>query len=191
MSLTNITLPGSVIADLYQQTLVQDETWTPSQTAEPDPIAAAVQTVAEQHIPEPVKPPAVKPAPAEKPAEKTPAAQPASYKALGNNKRNISVIVHFPSEVFVPEAELQFLTKMLGACKLNLADVAIVNHATSAVEIEQLKTQLQPRYVLLFGVEPTEILLPINSPSFKEQPYAGTTYLFSPGLSQLNQETDA
>jgi hypothetical protein len=92
--------------------------------------------------------------------------------------------------VFVPESDLQFLTKMLSACKLNLADVAIVNHATSEVAIDQLKEQLRPLHVLLFGVEPTTIRLPISFPAFKEQAYAGTTYLFAPGLAQLNQETE-
>jgi len=79
---------------------------------------------------------------------------------------------------------------MLDACKLNMADVAIVNHATAAVHIDRLKIQLQPKFLLLFGVEPDIIHLPINFPSFKEQPYAGTTYLFTPALSELNGETD-
>jgi hypothetical protein len=113
-----------------------------------------------------------------------------AYKILGNNKQQITVVVNCPNDVFVPEAELQFLTKMLGACKLNMADVAIVNHATAAVAIDRLKQQLQPRFVLLLGVEPATIQLPISFPTFKEQAYAGTTYLFTPALGQLNQETD-
>jgi hypothetical protein len=92
--------------------------------------------------------------------------------------------------VFVPEADLQFLTKMLGACKLNMADVAIINHATAPVAIDQLKVQLQPKSLLLFGVEPADIQLPISFPPFKEQAYAGTTYLFTPSLTALNQETE-
>jgi hypothetical protein len=112
------------------------------------------------------------------------------YKILGNNKKQITVVVNCPNDVFVPEADLQFLTKMLGACKLNMADVAIVNHAVAAVHIDRLKVQLQPKFLLLFGVEPDQIHLPINFPSFKEQPYAGTTYVFTPGLDKLNLETD-
>ena len=71
-----------------------------------------------------------------------------------------------------------------------MADVAIVNHAVVPVVIEPLKQQLQPKYVLLFGVEPGVIQLPISFPAFKEQPYAGSTYLFTPSLNQLNQEND-
>jgi len=196
MSLTNIKLPGIVIADLYRNTLIQPsaadfdglpeampETYLPLQEAkavepEPQPVTAA-KPVAKTPDPEPV-------------IEKTPPKQAdlPPYKILGNNKKQIVVVVNCPGDVFVPEGDLQFLTKMLDACKLNMADVAIVNHATAAVQIDRLKIQLQPKFLLLFGVEPDIIQLPINFPSFKEQPYAGTTYLFTPALSDLNQETD-
>jgi hypothetical protein len=186
MSLSNIKLPGFVIADLYRTSLIQPaaaDGYVPRQeiqeAAEPEPVRVATQPVARTPQPEPV----IETAPA-KPADLTP------YKILGNNKKQITVVVNCPQDVFVAEGDLAFLTKMLDACKLNMADVAIVNHATAAVNIEKVKTQLQPKYVLLFGVEPDVIHLPINFPSFKEQPYAGTTYLFTPALSQLNQDTD-
>ncbi|WP_205513134.1 hypothetical protein [Longitalea arenae] len=188
MSLTNIKLPGFVIADLYRNSLIAPEGYTAGSeagaaaVAEPEPVKKEPAPVNRAAEPEPV---AVKTAPAPKPADLPP------YKSLGNNKKQISVVVNYPNEVFVPESDLQFLTKMLDACKLNMADVAIVNHATAPVVIDRLKTQLQPAFLLLFGVEPDEIQLPINFPSFKEQPYAGTTYLFTPALSQLNQEGDA
>ena len=197
MSLTNIKLPGFVIADLYRNNLIQPsaadfeglpqslpETYLPQQEApvvaepEPQPVIE-VKPIAKTPVSEPV---------VEKTLPKQAALPP--YKFLGNNKKQIVVVVNCPSDVFVPEGDLQFLTKMLDACKLNMADVAIVNHATAAVQIDRLKIQLQPKFLLLFGVEPDIIQLPINFPSYKEQPYAGTTYLFTPALSDLNQETD-
>jgi len=195
MSLSNIKLPGFVIADLYRNSLIQPsaaegftkampEGFLPQQeiqvVADAEPVRVETQPVAKTSAPEPVA--ATKPA---QPVDLTP------YKILGNNKKQITVVVNCPEDVFVAEADLQFLTKMLDACKLNMADVAIINHATAAVTIEKVRTQLQPKYLLLFGVEPDVIHLPINFPSFKEQPYAGTTFLFTPALSQLNQNTDA
>ena len=184
MSLNNIILPDFVIADLYRRSLIQpsaaDFSGLP-QGPMPQPearIVAEPQPVAEKVPEKIIEAPPVK------------AAEPTAYKILGNNKKQITVVVNCPNDVFVPEADLQFLTKMLGACKLNMADVAIVNHATAAVAIERVKVQLQPKYVLLFGVEPSTIQLPISFPSFKEQPYAGTTYLFTPALSELNLETE-
>jgi hypothetical protein len=174
MSLNNIKLPDVVIADLYRQSLIQydgpvSNLATPV-LREPEPAVMATQPVLVE----------TKPAPA----------SPVGYKTLGNNKQHIAIIVNCPNDVFVPENDLQFLTKMLSACKLNMADVAIVNHAVAPIAIELLKQQLQPKYVLLFGVEPGAVQLPISFPAFKEQAYAGSTYLFTPSLNRLNQEND-
>src|SRR4051812_28583348 len=178
MSLTNINLPGFVIADLYRNSLIQPEGGTKPQREVTSPVVEQ-QPVITASVSEPVI--------TTQPVKKE---EPVVYKTLGNNKQQISVVVNCPNDVYVPEADLAFLTKMLSACKLNMADVAIVNHATAPIAIDKLKAQLQPRSLLLFGVEPGEIQLPISFPTFKEQPYAGTTYLFTPALSQLNQETE-
>lgn len=113
-----------------------------------------------------------------------------AYKFLGNNRQQVAIIVRFAGEAFLPEQHLQMLTKMLGACKLNLGDVAIVNDAVQRVELPLLKDQLQPKRVLLFGVTPDEAGLPLAFPAFKDQEYAGTTYLHTPSLEILNQETE-
>jgi hypothetical protein len=205
MSLTNINLPGFVIADLYRNSLIQPEgaDRVPPEAsavaqglpkAMPEGGALPQQEVAntELHTPPPMeggggRPPVTEPVAVPKPVKQE---EPVAYKTLGNNKQQISVVVNCPNDVYVPEADLAFLTKMLGACKLNMADVAIVNYANAPIAIDKLKTQLQPKYLLLFGVEPGDIQLPISFPPFKEQPYAGTTYLFTPALSQLNLETE-
>ena len=99
MSLSNISLPGSVIADLYKDKLVQ--AGSGEETA---PVAI----------------------------NKT-ATTANNYKFLGNNQQQITIIVDYEQEAFIPDKHLQFLTKMLEACKLNLGDVAIVNHAKKAI----------------------------------------------------------
>ena len=73
---------------------------------------------------------------------------------------------------------------------MNIGDVAIVNHAAAAVNITALRDQLQPSVVILFGLEPTTIRLPINFPVFKVQPYDQCTYLSAPPLEQLVQNSD-
>lgn len=158
MGLSDLSLPGSVIADLYKQSLVQ--------TGAPTPKAVTNDTTT-----------------------KTSEAG-NNYKFLGNNQQHIAIVVAFDNETWLPDQHLQFLTKMLEACKLNLGDVAIVNHAKKAVDIERLREQLRPANVLLFGVEPISIKLPMNFPQFKEQAFAGTTYLYTPPLEQLNQDNE-
>ncbi|MBO9565110.1 MAG: hypothetical protein J7621_20205 [Niastella sp.] len=211
MSSFNIQLPGIVIAGLYKKAIVQGEgkaveggvTFAP----EPAPAPVEARTIATPPVQErqdsiPPPPPvtttaATAPAEATQPAAPAvkPAAQPAAtdtaaYKFLGKNQQHVTVIVQFEGEAFLPEQHLQLLTKMLGACKLNLGDVAIVNDASRKVEINQLKEQLYPKQVLLFGISPETTGLPLSFPMFKPQEYAGTTYLYTPPLEELNQETE-
>lgn len=79
---------------------------------------------------------------------------------------------------------------MLEACKMNMGDVAIVNHATHPVQIAALKQQLQPSFLLLFGLGPVDIRLPMNFPVFTIHNYDQCTYLGSPSLGELLQPGD-
>jgi hypothetical protein len=111
-------------------------------------------------------------------------------KYLGDNRRNTTLLVQTPGSPFPPDNHLTFLTKILEACRMTLADVAIVNNAAAPLSITELKQQLQPKIILLFGVEPTAIRLPINFPAFRPQDFDGCTYLSTPGLDQLVPNTD-
>lgn len=207
MSAFDIQLPGVVIAGLYKKAIVQGEgkAVEGGVTFAPGPAPAPVEAKATATAPVPGRqdpnPPAataatapvetIQPtAPAVKPTAQPATAGTTAYKFLGKNQQHVAVIVQFPGEAFLPEQHLQLLTKMLGACKLNLGDVAIVNDASRKVEINQLKDQLSPKQVLLFGISPEETGLPLSFPMFKPQEYAGTTYLYTPPLEELNQETE-
>jgi hypothetical protein len=112
------------------------------------------------------------------------------YRFLGNNNKKITFVVNSLDAVFLPEKHIAFVTKMLEACKMNIGDAAIVNHAAKPVIIGELKKQLAPATLVLFGIEPTEIKLPIRFPQFKTQAYDGCTYLYSSSLNELDQPTE-
>ena len=110
--------------------------------------------------------------------------QPAKY--LGKNAKNIVLLVDNPTAPFLPDEELSFLTNILSACKLSLADVAIVNtHSLRADEIERSLQTLEPKNIILFGITPLSIDLPINFPQFQLQEFNKRIYLYSPDLQQL------
>jgi hypothetical protein len=115
---------------------------------------------------------------------------PASFKFLGDNRRHITILVHAPGSPFLPDNQLAFLTKILEACRLTLADVAIVNNAADPVNIPEIRSQLSPKTLLLFGLEPSALRLPINFPPFKPLDYDGCTFLSAPGLDQLVAGTE-
>jgi hypothetical protein len=119
--------------------------------------------------------------------------EPGTIKFLGNNQKKITIVVRHPGDVFLPEKHLEFLIKILGACKLNIGDVAIVNEgfkSFKSIDINTIIKQLQPKQVIIFGIEPTELKLPLSFPQFKLQEYALCTYLYVPSLDNLNTETE-
>jgi hypothetical protein len=123
------------------------------------------------------------------PTSATPSAA-APYKSLGNNRRNVTILVNAPGSPFLPDNQLNFLTKILEACRMNMGDIAIVNHAAAPVNITALREQLQPSVIILFGLDPVAIRLPINFPVFKLQPYDRCTYLSAPALDLLVQASE-
>jgi hypothetical protein len=109
-----------------------------------------------------------------------------SVKYLGKNAKNIVLLVSYTTVPFLPDEELNFLTTILSACRLSLADVAIVNvHSLEKNQIETAIEPLAPKNVLLFGISPLTIDLPVNFPQFQLQPFNKRTYLYSPGLHEL------
>lgn len=116
-----------------------------------------------------------------------PAAGPVKY--LGKNARKIVLLVDNAVAPFLPDNELNFLTNILSACKMSLADVAIVNiHALQKDEVLTSIQFLDPKNVLLFGIAPLNIDLPINFPLFQLQPFNGCIYLYSPSLQELESD---
>jgi hypothetical protein len=111
------------------------------------------------------------------------------WKWLGENRKNVSVIVSYPDAVHLSDHDLDFLTGILGACKLSLADVSIFNlHNYPDASYKELVTLFKPRVVLLLAVEPGSFGLPMRFPHFQIQPFDGISFLFSPSLHELEQD---
>ncbi len=113
-----------------------------------------------------------------------PAASAASpFKHLGNNRCSILVLVNYAGKAYLPDEELEFLTKMLLACKLSLDDVAIVNtnHYRDMISSDYLR-YFKPLTVFLFGIEPSGFGLPVSFPMYQVQSVAGVTFLYTPPL---------
>lgn len=103
-----------------------------------------------------------------------PSEPPAEVRFLGNNAKNITVLVNDPGNTFMPEGHLAFLTKILGACKLNIGDVAIVNTAHTS-DINSIITILKPAKAFAFGINVT---------------ISGVDHVKAPAIGELVPETD-
>jgi hypothetical protein len=120
--------------------------------------------------------------------EKQPEKKP-DFRFLGNNKKNILILVSKQEMPFLEDIELNFLSNILAACKFSLADVAIVNLQNHpAANYSSLIQFFNSKYVLLFDVTPQEIDLPFNFPYFQTQKFDLCTYLSAPALNKI--ETD-
>ena len=119
----------------------------------------------------------------------TPANIPETTKFLGNNKKNILVLVSKGNVAFLEDNELNFLSSILVACKLSLADVAIINlNILNVIDYRSTVKQLKSKTILMFDVASEAIDLPFNFPYFQLQQFDQCTYLSAPDLKSI--ETD-
>jgi hypothetical protein len=98
----------------------------------------------------------------------------------------VLVVLHEPDAVHCSEEHLGFLTKILAAVGLGMADVAIVNAARHPLAYPALKAQLPASTALYFGIEPFSVGVPMRIPYFQVQQWDSCQFLYAPALPDLN-----
>lgn len=168
MSLNNLDLTAALLSNLYPNALVVSDSGIEKQSQpSPQPAAPVVAST----------PVAVTEPPA------------TGWKFLGNNLKNIVIVVRSGEAVHLPDEELGFLTNMLTACKLGLADVAIVNFEKHPGKTyKDFLDEFRARAVLLFGVTPAEFNLPVNFPLFQVQTLGNSTFLYTEPLGRMKDD---
>jgi DNA polymerase III psi subunit len=105
---------------------------------------------------------------------------------LGNNEKNILVVVNEKDAAFLIDAELALLVGILTACQLSLADIALVNfNKNPEINFNNLSQHFNPSTILLFGTDPSLLDFPLLFPHFQLTKYNGQTYLASPSLKHI------
>ena len=104
---------------------------------------------------------------------------------LGSNLRKITLLVSETEAVYLQDDSLQFLSAILGACKLNLGDVAIVNFHNDPVAYSSIKEKLSPSVLILFGVTAQQLKLPFTIPFYQVQKYDTSQILLCPALTTM------
>ncbi|MEJ0105464.1 MAG: hypothetical protein WDO19_24170 [Bacteroidota bacterium] len=163
MKLNKLKLPHSVISGLYSKSLVTTGDDRVNETG-PDIRINVIET--------------------DEPLIAAPQIQ-----FLGGNKKNILILVNYEKLNYLPDEELTFLTSMLGACKLNLADVAIINlDKIPAPSYKEILDQLNGNILLLFGTDPSRLNLPVSFPHFQVQSFNKYTFLYTPSLDEMKND---
>lgn len=108
---------------------------------------------------------------------------------LGENLNRITILVESAGNAYLPEDELNFLTGVLNACKLNLADIALVNIAnTGKCDYSVINESLKPLKIILLGIKAADIQLPFSVPDFQVQNYDSRKYLICPAIPVLMED---
>jgi hypothetical protein len=162
MSLNNIKLDPFLLAEMYKDVLVEDHDLNQQQNDSNQKKKQLVETQTN--------------------TEK-------NWKYLGDYKRNILVIVHYDHAVFIPDAPLNFLTTILSACKLSLADVAILNLANAPARVyKDVREKFKSKVTILVGITPQQFEMPINFPEFQVQSFDNCTFLAATTIEQMEND---
>lgn len=167
MSLNDIQLTPQLLERLYSRSLIGEADNGADISLISPPSATPARLPTENPVPE-------------KPA---PTGNTIDFRSLGNNQKNVLVGVHYSDIVNLPDAQLDFLTTLLKACKLGLTDVAVINFNNYAdVEGSEIMDYFKSRVVMLFGITPKEFGFPFEIPEYQVQQFAGRTVIHSPAL---------
>lgn len=111
------------------------------------------------------------------------------WKYLGENKKKTLIVVNYKDAAHIPDKQLAFVTKLLGACNLNLADAAILNfHHYRSRDFDNIINHFKPKVVLLFGTEPGDFGMPMIFPQFQVQGYKDAVFVSSPSLELIEPD---
>lgn len=108
-----------------------------------------------------------------------------SISSLGENNQQILFVINDQDHKFLPDDELVLLSKLVSACKLTMADIALVNFYLNPFDYEVYLNHFHSRKILLFGVTTLDLNLPFNIPFFQIQQFREQLYLTAPSLKDL------
>jgi hypothetical protein len=113
-------------------------------------------------------------------------AAPAVIPSLGNNTRKILLLISNGEAAYLGEHAFELLSNLLGACKLTMDDVALVNTARGPLEAASLFSQFLPEKIILFGDPLPE--LSAGHPKNKPWKEAGRELLLTEALEDMQRE---
>lgn len=194
MSGLQFQIPPSLLAGMYKDTLIgTNEPAAPLEKNTALPVQGATAPVQA-----PVAPAQPQAATAQQPPVHTappPAAvvlpdTPPERWFLGGNAKGIVVLVNDRENVYLSDDELQLLTGILNACKLNMQDIAVINYARYPYPFARLQQLTQINHCILFEVSLQQVQLPFSIPYNQVQAFNNCTFTYAPSLRTMLGATE-
>lgn len=108
---------------------------------------------------------------------------------LGQFQQSVLILIHYPDSPYLPDETLQFLLGILQACRLSMADVAIVNLARHPhIRYQTLQDQFKPHYWLGFNLNLGTMEFPIQFPEYQVQQYNHQSFVHGPALEMIQAD---
>lgn len=85
------------------------------------------------------------------------------------------------------ETSYIFLQNVLKACKIDMGETAVLTKTSTLLSggLSSLQQAYQSPVILLFGLNPTILALPVHFPAFQVQAYNDCQYMWAPGLDEI------
>lgn len=115
-----------------------------------------------------------------------------NFDFLGGNKKNILILVNVADFVHLSDDNLQFLTNVLAACKLSIADVAILNlHRLSQYDEILLKDFFKPNTIIYFDIHSSNLDTVIPNQLYEVTTITNINYLRTQSLQLIAENIEA
>lgn len=97
-----------------------------------------------------------------------------------------TIVICRSVEQKLPLQQMDFLYNIMKACKLQKEDYAVfTDREADNLDYQSTIKQFKQKQLILFGLEPGSIGLPINFPHFQVQSFEQVRYLSAPGLETI------
>jgi len=173
MSREKTILPNALLVSLYKDTLVVPE----MAKKQAEIIAPQIIHPIDQAQTSPLPDPIIK--------EISATSQLGPIKYLGEHLKQVTVIVKDELAVYLNENDLNLLSSILGACKLTLADIALINVAQQKLSLHEILDTLPSKLVIIFDVSGAALKIKLPTTLYKSIQLGDTYLLFSNSLSLM------
>ncbi len=177
MSNEKTILPNSVLVSLYKDTLVLPELAKKQPEIIPNPLDAQIKTLDAQATTTAVQ--------TETDKDNSSINDSRQIKYLGEHLKQVTIIVKDELAVYLNENDLTLLSSILSACKLTLADIALINVAQQKLSLHEILNVLPSKLVMIFDVSSTTLKIKLPTTLYKSIQLGATYLLFSNSLSLM------
>ena len=102
-----------------------------------------------------------------------------------------TVVVSLSEGKALPHQQLDFLNNIMKACKLEKDNYSIIaNRQDELPDYKATFSQFKQKQLILFGISPAAIGLPINFPHFQVQSFQEVRYLAAPKLDTIEADKE-